>query len=73
MRAYLSGLTILWSRPLICRFAHSIKKRYWQEPIFSRVSRIMRRNVDRNNEDSQPIYLCRTGQTVILTIVTVIL
>ena len=44
-RPYLSGLSILWSPPLICRFAHSIRVTLSATPIFCRMSCIMRRNV----------------------------
>jgi hypothetical protein len=44
-RAHLSGLSILWSTPLIRRFAHSMRETLSAVPIFSRISRIMRRKV----------------------------
>lgn len=44
-RPYLSGLSILWSPPLICRFAHAIRETLSAAPIFCRISRIIRRNI----------------------------
>jgi hypothetical protein len=44
-RAYLSGLSILWSTSLICHCAHTIRQTLSLVPIFSRMSRMIRRNV----------------------------
>jgi hypothetical protein len=52
LRAYLSGLSILWSTPLICRFAHATSETLSAMPTFSRMSRIMRRNVTRSIRSS---------------------
>ena len=55
-RACLSRLSILWSAPLICRFAHATSETLSAVPIFSRMSRIMRRNV--TGSMRSPLHTC---------------